>query len=123
MATEAAHKEKAAVNQRFLETITDDFPDWLATVAFYKAVHLVEALFATHGAHSPNHTERNRRLKRDHPRILEQFKPLFNISKLVRYSDYSISAADVRAHLIEKRLRAIEHLVDVELAKGRGRRK
>jgi hypothetical protein len=43
MADEAGHLTKAQSNRRFLETIDDGFPDWLAIVAFYTAVHLIEA--------------------------------------------------------------------------------
>lgn len=84
MATEAAHLAKAAANQRFLATIEDEFADWLAIVAFYKAVHLVEAMFACQGTPSKNHDHRNRRLKKSYPMIWKNFRPLFHASKLLR---------------------------------------
>jgi hypothetical protein len=115
MATEAAHLSKAESNQRFLDTISDEFADWLAIVAFYKAVHLVEAMFARQGAPSHSHFHRNQRLKRHFPMIWKHFRPLFDASKLVRYSDHRISAPEIRRELIAKRLRAVETLVRREL--------
>lgn len=111
MASETAHLAKADSNQSFLETIGDEYPDWLAAVAFYKAVHLVEALFARQGRQSKNHTDRNRRLKKDHPAIWKAFIPLFNASKLLRYTDYKMSAHKVRQELIGTRLAKVEGLV------------
>jgi hypothetical protein len=46
MATAAEHQEKANRHLRFLNQISDEFPDWLAVVAFYAAVELVEKLLA-----------------------------------------------------------------------------
>ena len=111
MASETAHLAKADSNQSFLETIGDEYPDWLAVVAFYKAVHLVEALFARQGTQSKNHTDRNRRLKKHHPAIWKAFIPLFNASKLLRYTDYKMSAHKVRQELIGTRLAKVEGLV------------
>ncbi len=111
MASEAAHLAKADSNQSFLETIGDEYPDWLAVVAFYKAVHLVEALFARQGTQSKNHTDRNRRLKKHHPTIFKAFIPLFTASKLLRYTDHRMSADKVRQELIDNRLAAVESLI------------
>lgn len=66
MASEAAHLAKADSNQSFLETIGDEYPDWLAIVAFYKAVHLVEALFAKEGRQSKSHYGRNMQVSAHH---------------------------------------------------------
>jgi inorganic triphosphatase YgiF len=116
MATEAAHLKKAEPNQRFLETIGDDFPDWLAVVAFYKAVHLVEALFARKKSPSHNHSQRNYRLKRQFPSIWMHFRPLYGASMLLRYTDRMITSAHVRQELIANRLKAVETLVHQELS-------
>jgi len=115
MATERAHLEKAASNQRFLDSISDEFPDWLAVVAFYKAVHLVEALFARKGSPSHNHNHRNRRFRQEHPAIWKHFRPLFHASTLLRYSDTIMSASAVRNELIAKRLSSVESLVRAQL--------
>jgi hypothetical protein len=115
MASEAAHLAKADANQAFLDTISDQFPDWLAIVAFYKAVHLVEALFARQGAPSHNHGHRNRRLKKRYPSIWRDFAALFRASTLLRYTDHEMSAEVVRRELMAKRLSAVESRVRREL--------
>ena len=116
MATEEAHLNKAKTNQAFLETIPDEFSDWLGIVAFYTAVHLVEAMFARQGAPSHDHAHRNRRLKRQHPAIWRNFRPLYNASNLLRYTDRQIDAKKIREELIETRLKTVEDLVHVELS-------
>lgn len=115
MATEATHLKKAASNHAFLESLGDDYPDWLATVAFYTAVHLVEALFARKHTPSHSHGDRNRTLKQRYPAIWQDFRPLYSVSKLVRYSDYWLSATKARNELIAKRLVSVEKLVRQEL--------
>lgn len=119
MATEDAHLEKAQTNQAFLETIPDEFSDWLAIVAFYKAVHLVEAVFARQGVPSHNHAQRNRRLKRRYPEIWKNFRPLYNASTLLRYTDRRMDAKQIRKELIENRLKTVEVLVHRELSGGK----
>ena len=54
---------KAASHKKFLQTISDDFPDWLATVAFYAAVEMVEQLLAERGHHGESHHDRKVALK------------------------------------------------------------
>lgn len=45
--------QQAVTNQTFLHVIDETlFPDWVVTVAFYKAVHLVEELLVRKG--TPN---------------------------------------------------------------------
>jgi hypothetical protein len=115
MATEAAHLLKAQHNQAFLGSLDDRFPEWLAIVAFYKAVHLVEALFARSNIHSERHHERNRRLQEYHPEIWVDFRVLYDVGRLVRYSERGISAANARKHLIEHRLSAVEATIMAKL--------
>jgi inorganic triphosphatase YgiF len=119
MASESNHLRKAEKNQAFLDTISDEFPDWLAIVAFYKAVHLVEAIFARRGSPSHDHRDRNMKLKRAHPEIWKHFGPLYKASKWLRYTDQTIDASEVREELIGKRLKTIESLVFRELNIGR----
>ena len=123
MANEAAHLVKAKYNQSFLETIGDEFPDWLAIVAFYKAVHLVEALFARQQVHSHSHTQRNERLKNEHAAIWKEFRPIYNASKLVRYTDRTIGLREVKEHLIRTRLGKVEALVRKSLSDSPARKK
>jgi len=66
MASEADHISLADRNHDFLVDVLREgrFPDWAATVAFYKAVHVVEAVFAADlGRDSTSHTDREESLK------------------------------------------------------------
>lgn len=111
MPTQAEHQEKADSHLRFLSQIGDEFPDWLATAAFYAAVELVEKLLARNGHHSNDHSERTKALRRLHPnpRLNEAYRELYNASLDARYSPRSKSPTlkEVRETLIEKRLRHI----------------
>jgi len=54
-------------------------------------------------------------LKRTQPQLWKHFRPLYNSSKWLRYTDRSIDAQKVRHELIANRLAAIETYVYAEL--------
>ena len=82
MGTRADHLKKAEHNRSFLESIDSKrYPDWVVTVGFYKALHVVEALFATTGKHSDNHRDRHDTLKHDYPEIWLHYLPLYTLSR------------------------------------------
>lgn len=112
------HQEKAEHNRAFLNTILDDaYCDWKAVVAFYAAVHLVEKLRAYEGAHSENHDDRDRAVRRDHSRIYNAYHQLFNASLIASYKSrgaFNISPADVQSKLIDIYLAEIERYVAAE---------
>jgi hypothetical protein len=111
MGTRANHKEKADHIQEFLNSIDSArFPDWVVTAAFYKAVHLVEMLFATHGRHSDNHRDRHDTLKRSFREIWKQYRPLYALSRRARYKVRSISKETLAYAL--GRMERIKKLVD-----------
>ena len=112
MANEKDHFARAAHNERFLGTVSDEFADWLAIIAFYVAVHLVESFFARHERHSRGHRERNEYLKRRYRDIYREFYPLYNYSLFVRYDCGKADAKYVRKALIDKRLPAIRALLE-----------
>jgi hypothetical protein len=78
MATASQHKAKAESNLKFLRTIGDDFPDWLATAAFYVALQLIEQLLAERGIHSKNHHDRKSSVIKDYPSISKHYQELYN---------------------------------------------
>jgi hypothetical protein len=89
MAREAEHIALANRNHAALIHLLNDgqFLDWAATVAFYKAVHIAEAVLAANiGHHSNSHTERERALKmaRFAP-IFRDYSHLFSASRVARY--------------------------------------
>ena len=122
MPDQEAHRAKAKHNQGFIEEIGDEFADWLAIAAFYKAVHLVEILRAVRGEHSRGHHQRRNFLRTKHPKIWREFYPLYNFSIQARYYCTKIDADKVRYELIDKRLAALERLVEGEIRKQRRRR-
>jgi len=121
------HIQLANRNQEalaFLLEADSRFPEWVTTVAFYKAVHVVEAVFVANDLEaSTEHRDRLRKLKFDRRfgKIYEHFRPLFNASLIARYlidpegrsktyrtfSDY-LPAAKVSAEMVRHRLHQVE---------------
>ena len=97
MATETEHQAQAEHNHRFIESLdATRFPDWVITAAFYEAVHLVEMLFVHQGIRgSRGHVPRNNMLKRDHPKIWKDYRPLYAFSRLTRYHCYQVQSEHV----------------------------
>ena len=108
-----------------------EHPEWIATVAFYKAVHVVEAAFAVkRRCHSNSHDARIDELKHPEFQVLfKAFRPLYAASLVARYLEDSssrkfdkdgsaakkfttftdfMSAEDVVKRLICKRLYTLE---------------
>ncbi len=115
------HQEKAEHNRAFLNSICATGPaDWIATVAFYTAVHLVEKLRAYNGQHSRDHEERNAAVRRDYRAIHTEYHELFNHSLIARYATvgkFYLSVADAKKLLVDTYLTQIEKYVAAESAK------
>lgn len=80
----AARENWKALN--FLASRIDDFPQWVTCVAFYTAVHVVEAIFADEGHHSDDHADRNQTLKQKRfQHVWKHYRPLWNDSLIARY--------------------------------------
>ena len=97
---------------------------WAATVAFYSALHLIEAAFAKNGQHFDNHPARNAHLKSERTlqNIWKHYKPLYDYSLKARYlADENGSAEDlmkrylgaegVREQILNHHLRQVEKSV------------
>lgn len=69
------HKRKYDENRRLLDTNLNikycDFYNWIVTVSFYAALHLVEAKLAEHGIDSKDHFARSSNVER-----FNQFKSI-----------------------------------------------
>jgi hypothetical protein len=113
MASASQHQEKAEHHLNFLKTISDDFPDWMATVAFYAAVELVEQLFAERGIHSRSHEDRNQAVGRNFRSIKQAYKALYNASMDARYEskEHWVSLGEVKEELIARRLHHIQTFI------------
>lgn len=107
MATEDSHREQAEHNQRFLESIdVNRFPDCVATVAFYKAVHLAEIVLVKKGHKSGSHIKRNKVLKTTFPQLWMDYRPLYAFSRMTRYRCYKATKDNIT--YILRRLRRVE---------------
>jgi hypothetical protein len=120
MGTVAQHQTKAEHHRQFLATVPDSYPDWMATVAFYTAVELVEALAALKGSHSTSHETRKRFVRQNHPRIAREFHTLYNASLDARYEPKErwIDAEQVKRELLGKCLTNVTSYVASRMAKA-----
>ena len=114
MGTPAQHKAKAEHHRRFLASISDEFPDWLCTVAFYTAVELIEMALAERNFHSKSHEDRKRFVNLHLQRIFKAYHTLYNASLDVRYEpeEHWPSISEVRDILIGEKLRHIEGFIE-----------
>jgi hypothetical protein len=133
MPNETAHIRQANKNDEALKhlmTAGTKFPEWITTIAFYKAVHIVEALlFCQHSRHSHDHTDRLTTLLRLYPNLYKQYRPLCEASMVARYlcdncddgktytsfTDY-LSADDVVKKLVHSRLVRVEQIALMQLS-------
>lgn len=108
MAMESEHREQARHNADFLRAIDgSQFPDWVVTVAFYRAVHLVEMLFARDNRPAGgSHIGRNQVLKRHYPDVWREYRPLYDLSRKARYWCMAITPQNMTY--------AIDRLVRIE---------
>lgn len=124
MASELAHLALANRNHAILLHLLPDiakYGDWIATIAFYKAVHVVEAAYAhTLHRHSTSHNDREQKLKTFTPMnpISRDYSHLLTASRIARYledgpgSRYAtftdfMGSAELKK-LLEKRLYGVE---------------
>jgi len=121
MAAEAEHIASANRIQltiaHLLEKREQNSP-WIATLAFYKALHIVEAVFANDKniGHSSDHQSRERSLKktRKYDHLAKHYLPLARASLVARYlpghkvfEDYMLPDVVV-SQLLRHHLRQIE---------------
>jgi hypothetical protein len=122
MPNEEAHLKAANHNQAVIALLLprlDDFSDWVTTVAFYKALHVIEAVFANDPniRHGIGHEHRERVLKTT-PKYMNLYKfyrPLYSASIKARYLDDPacnfakiLTPADVRNTILGHYLRQVE---------------
>src|SRR5258708_7948386 len=134
MPNKNSHLELAKKNEdtiKYLLSDADNHPEWIATVAFYRALHLVEALFSVNSnvgtQHGSNHEQREKILKSDrrYSHIWKHYRPLWAASMVSRYLKHDapghgyyasfcdfMSAQDVKDKILNHRLKQIETSVD-----------
>lgn len=125
MPSRSKHENKVQSNQRFLDAIAptvETAADWVAVVAFYTAVHLVETLRALDNEHSRDHFERLEYVQKNHRDIHHPFRSLFDVSKLARYEANAVffrqfSPDRVRAEVLNEWLRSVREYVEAFVAR------
>ena len=85
------HIRKYKENKKLLETNLNiencDFYNWVVTVSFYAALHLVEAKLSESGIDSKDHFARSNNVERfnQFKNISTQYKTLYDKSRIARY--------------------------------------
>ncbi|MDD4892077.1 MAG: hypothetical protein PHU85_19315 [Phycisphaerae bacterium] len=131
MGTEAEHLKRAQKNGRAIEYLLlklGDHPEWVATIAFYKALHLVDALlYHEFQAHGGNHDNRDRQIKTNHrySHIAKFYGQLLRASLLARYLDDPRVAFEdvfppekVKSEILDHMLSQLEHSVSTFLSQS-----
>ena len=136
----AIHEKIAENNQAVIDNLLKEseggfqaFAPWVVTVAFYKALHLVECILYVDGQldrrkplHSQNHTERNDTLRqRKYAKLWKHYYALYNASMTARYltdagnggveqyfKQYFGSVDKIRSMMLNHHLRQIEHIFE-----------
>lgn len=86
MPAQNVHEEKARSIERVLPVFDDqkaDHLDWIVVLAFYAALHWLDAYLARQGLHPTNHRERNRAAQ-GQP-IWDEYHELYAVSRIARY--------------------------------------
>lgn len=127
MPSDSEHLAVAARNQELINHLLPDihrFGEWITVVAFYRALHIVEAVFfCDHPAkHGRNHETREDMLKRTkrYQQIYKHYRTLWAASTIARYledhstgttyasfNDY-MSPADVQGLILNHYLKQVE---------------
>jgi len=119
MATEVDHIAFANRTHKTIKLLLSDsqtHSPWIAIAAFYKALHVAEAVFAADRKHCGNHGEREVLLKttRKYEKICEHYLPLSRASTIARYLvthqcfDTYLTADKVISQLLKHELTQVE---------------
>ena len=88
MSTKQQHIDQWMRNRSLLGILPRAYHDWITTVAFYTALHAVDAAIAAHGMDDiTNHGDRIHILIRTNSlmQVRRHFLPLYDLSRKVRY--------------------------------------
>lgn len=108
-----AHIRQWLHNRALAEKIPASHPDWIVTVAFYSAVHAIDAALAHDGIFVCNHETRFKAIASTNrmKKIGLLYHPLYNLSRTVRYTadpNLWIPAAAIEKQIIRQYLLPIE---------------
>jgi len=105
MASQSDHETQWDSNHRLLGQLVKQslFPDWIATVAFYTALHGIERYFARRNEHPISHLDRKNTLIKYQSQLgqqlLNDFSAMYNTSRLARYNCVSLTPSDIQDQL------------------------
>jgi len=104
MPSDVAHLRQAARNAGFLAALRQratGSPEWAITVAFYTAVHLVEAHFARSqpAVHCRSHADRLTQVSLRLRAIEAEYWALYVASRRARYECIEVSAEEAATEL------------------------
>jgi hypothetical protein len=127
MPTVREHLAQCEHNQASLDHLlhADQFPDWVVTVCFYKAVHLIDAFLAANPgplSHPNKHEARGQALSKAQkagtlPRsVWIHYQSLWDLSLKARYQCVRLSPGDVQ-HARKSDLPQVEQWVMEHLKK------
>jgi hypothetical protein len=132
MPSSSAHIAAAHRNQKTIDYLCrgdDVVSPWIATVAFYKALHIVEALFDRDPNcpidHTDDHSSRNHRLKttQRYSSLWKHYRALYEASMIARYLQEDPAAqtfdvfskymppAKVKTHILGHHLHQVQETV------------
>jgi hypothetical protein len=92
MGDRIGHLDKASHNASFLGNLIrneNKFVDWIVTVAFYVALHYVDAALASLHIHPKNHRDRNRAVSVNFKPVATKYMRLYHESRYARYDTES----------------------------------
>ena len=99
------YKQQSEYNRCVYDWMHESRPnltDWKVTVLFYSALHRVNYWFATQTGKVPeNHAERNRRVRRELPRIFDDYRDLYVMSRRARYCEGFRTVDFHRGHAVD----------------------
>ena len=102
-----SHLRQAQHNRDLIESLipaSTPFLDWVVTVAFYVALHRIEAWFAGKGQHFESHTQRDdwlSKAKQLRQVVWPRYKELEFQSRQARYQCVSFDRAFVQGRLMD----------------------
>jgi hypothetical protein len=111
----ATHQQQVAHNQQviaYLQQAGDRYLDWVVTVMFYTALHLVDQVLAHHaGLHPRNHRQRHAAMSQQSSLapVYRDYRELEHQSRRSRYEGARFTVQDV--HLLANRLSRIEQVI------------
>jgi hypothetical protein len=120
MPSRTRHIEQAKSNSRFLSAFDlakTQHPDWAITVAFYTAVHLVEAVFASRSpaVHFYKHEDRNSEVSSALPDISDSYMAMYLAGRRARYFCQDVKPVEAQL-LVAGHYRPVKEKLSAELA-------